>query len=209
VDVPENSATLYFPVGDYWVASQITTPDTSGWRIQGGGGVARSLTDVNGGKGAFTILRWKGGTTGPMLKIGASDGTVWECMNFDGVLGCDTVATGAGPGLDNLILFDANEAGFFHEFRNDSFFNAQRLFYCKESATAGPADLLFHKCYWNCGEGAGGPNHDQHTMWTSRGFYADENQTVNVHFYSNEWNNTGICVSAGNGGSGNAGRFVI
>jgi hypothetical protein len=53
--------------------------------------------------------------------------------------------------------------------------------------------------------GAGGPDNDQQTLWNSRGFYADENQTVNVVFNSNEWNNTGICVSAGDGGSGNAG----
>jgi hypothetical protein len=65
------------------------------------------------------------------------------------------------------------------------------------------------KCYWNCGEGLGGPDHILETMWNSRAFYADENQTVNTLFHNNEWNNTGICVSAGNGGNGNAGRFIL
>jgi hypothetical protein len=187
---------IYYPIGRFQLSSTVTVPNANSFRMFGGGGMCKSLSQMAAKSGACTYLEWTGGTSGPMFQLQNSEGDVWEYLNFDGVRGPDTNVSGVG--LDVLIKQrrPADGSGaLWHHWKNCTFFRAQRLFWAANDAESiGTAEYTFSKCMFNCGE-------TSVHRWTSQAFYSDNPQCVNTLFDSNcEFNNCGYaayCVNTG------------
>lgn len=177
---------LFFPPRLFEFSNTVTFPNTSSFRVVGGGGTVKALSQIEATVGNCTILRWRGGNTGPMFRLQDSDGTVWENINFDGLRGPQRIS---GDYLDTLFLFQrnvGNVGALYTHFKNCSWFRAQRLF--SVLGTIGTAEITFSKCMFNCGDTGQG-------LWDSVAFYNENEQSVNNVFDSNcQFNNCGYCA---------------
>lgn len=185
-----NDKAIYFPIGYYEFADTVLIPNANSFRIYGGGGVCKSLSQMQAHSGSCVYLVWKGGTSGPLFELQNTDGDVWENLNFDGSLGPDTNVSGVG--LNVLIKQRRPASGsgaLWHHWKNCSLFRAQRLFWAAlDDQANGTSEYTFSKVIFNPGE-------TTLTRWTSQCFYSDNPQCVNNEFSSNcQFNNCGYCA---------------
>lgn len=204
-NAPWTSMRIYCPVGLYEFFGTINFPGRQSFRVEGGGGMAKGLTNLQNARGAFTLWRWTGGAAGPMIHFDQSDGIVFSGINLDG--GNNHNPSNPGTNLQDLIIWGDEGRGLFHHFSDMSLYRAQRLFRTMQGALSasvggGPADITFTKVLFNTGA-VGAKN------WDAVAFRGENRQTVNIGFHACEWNGCPVCISCGDGGQGASGRTTV